>query len=259
MSKNKLRSVNTKFWDDPFIEELTPSDKLLFLYLLTNPLTNLLGVYEITIKRISFDTGLNQETIKKGFERFGKVRKAFFNENFVILPNWLKNQNLNYNMKVAVVREFKQLPNWLKNNIVGNGEEGFSNGSEGFETLMERFGKYEREIEREIEDESINDSKSFTKNDVDDIYKLYPSKCPIRKASSNKCSKDKDKIESILKSGKTVDEFKESIKKYISGCIETKTYVKNFKTFLSNMPDDQDMEITVSESEKPFKHEEPTL
>ena len=74
----KLRSVNTKFWEDPFIEDLTPSEKLLFLYLLTNPKANLLGVYEISLKKISYDTGLNNETIRKAFERFAKVQKAFF-------------------------------------------------------------------------------------------------------------------------------------------------------------------------------------
>ena len=122
---DKLRSVNTKFWDDPFIEELSPSEKLLFLYLLTNSLTNLLGVYEISIKRISYDTGLTKETISKGFERFSKSKKAFLtNDNYVILPNWLKNQHLNTNMKVAVSKEFDQLPNSLKNKILSNGSEG---------------------------------------------------------------------------------------------------------------------------------------
>lgn len=149
---NKLRSVNTKFWDDPFIEGLNPSEKLLFLYLITNPLTNLLGIYEITLKRISYDTGLSKETISKGFERFGMVKKAFYiKDNFIILPNWLKNQRLNSNMKVAVAREFQSLPINLKNSILTNGSERLGNDSEGFRMVMEGLGKYEIEIESEIE------------------------------------------------------------------------------------------------------------
>jgi hypothetical protein len=69
----KLRSVNTKFWNDPFIETLDNKEKLLFLYLLTNPLANILGIYEISLSRISFDTGLTIDTVEKalkGFERF---------------------------------------------------------------------------------------------------------------------------------------------------------------------------------------------
>ena len=65
----KLRSVNTKFWDDPFIEDLPPTEKLLFLYLLTNPLANLLGIYEITVKRISYDTGLSREAVLSGLKK----------------------------------------------------------------------------------------------------------------------------------------------------------------------------------------------
>jgi len=119
---DKLRSVNTKFWDDPFIEKLTPSEKLLFIYLLTNPLTNLLGIYEITIKRICYDTGLSKETISKGLKSFETLRKAFYTiNNYIILPNWLKNQRLNANMRVAVSKEFNLLPIDLKNKILGNG------------------------------------------------------------------------------------------------------------------------------------------
>ena len=160
----KLRSVNTKFWDDPFVEELTPSEKLLFLYLLTNPLANLLGVYEITKKRICYDTGLTKEAVTNGLERFGRVRKAFYCGNYIILPNWLKNQNLNKNMKIAVVREFNKLPNDIQANLLGNGSESLGNGSEAFGMILERFGKYEVEVEGEIEGEGEpekTDQKSF--------------------------------------------------------------------------------------------------
>jgi len=44
MSVGKQRIVNTKFRGDSFSTSLAPTEKLLFLYLLTNPLTNLSGV-----------------------------------------------------------------------------------------------------------------------------------------------------------------------------------------------------------------------
>jgi hypothetical protein len=72
---NKLRTVNVKFWQDSFIEEINSSEKLLFLYLLTNPLTNILGVYEISIKRISYDTGLSKENIEKALKGFERAKK----------------------------------------------------------------------------------------------------------------------------------------------------------------------------------------
>lgn len=152
---SKLRSVNTKFWDDSFIQDLTSSEKLLFLYLLTNPLTNILGIYEISIKRMMFDTGLKEEEINNALKRFETIRKAFFVQNIIILPNWLKNQHLNSNMRIAAAKEFYKLPKSLQDNILGKGYEWFSNDSKGFEMIPECLEKKEREIEeeREIEKE----------------------------------------------------------------------------------------------------------
>ena len=74
---NKLRSISTGIWCDTWFESLSPSEKLLFIYLITNERTNMLGIYEISINKISFDTGINKDIILKalkGFETIKKVR-----------------------------------------------------------------------------------------------------------------------------------------------------------------------------------------
>ena len=74
---SKLRSINTAIWSDTWFEDLTPNEKLLFIYLITNEKTNMLGVYEASVKKISFETGINKETVSKalkGFETIGKVK-----------------------------------------------------------------------------------------------------------------------------------------------------------------------------------------
>lgn len=106
----KLRSVNTYFWDDSFVQGLSPNSKLLFLYLLTNSLTNVLGIYEITLKRIVFDTGLTELSISKSFEDFGRLKKVYFIDNYIVLPNFLKNQSMNNNMKTGAVNVYNELP-----------------------------------------------------------------------------------------------------------------------------------------------------
>ena len=145
MANEKLRSVNTKFWEDTFIEDLSVENKLLFLYLLTNSYTNLLGIYEISLKRISYETGLKEETIRNGLKRFGMVRKVFyFNEKYIILRNFLKHQKLNANMQINVVRIFNELPNELKFSILGNGYQTISND---YQTILNGCLKYEVEVE----------------------------------------------------------------------------------------------------------------
>jgi len=171
---DKMRSINTKFWDDSFIQDLNPTEKLLFLYLLTNPLTNLLGIYEITLKRISFDTGLNKDVILKGLERFGMVKKVYYRDNFIIIPNFLKNQNLNKNMKIGVTNLFCSLPNDLKDSILSNGSQSVSND---YKTILNSLLKYEIEIESEKEEESkeeidipsFNDFKTYALDNKKDI------------------------------------------------------------------------------------------
>jgi hypothetical protein len=184
--KSKLRSVNTRFWDDPFVEDLTPSEKLLFLYLLTNSLTNLLGIYEITIKRITFDTGLNKESVLKALESFERLGKVYFISGFIVLPNFLKNQNLNPNMIKNVISEFGDLPEWLKTKLLENSEETQLNGLETIRNALAMLRKDEGEDEEEIEEESEGEEEA-------EILKYYHSVClelpkvqkltPKRKAS----------------------------------------------------------------------------
>ena len=70
------RYISTSFWDDEWIQELDPSEKLLYLYLMTNPLTNIAGVYKLSIRRISFDTGFTEDIVKNILERFEKDKKV---------------------------------------------------------------------------------------------------------------------------------------------------------------------------------------
>lgn len=149
----RLRSVNTKFWDDPWTQELSISERLLFLYLLTNPLTNLIGVYEISKRRILFDTGLTSDQLEKALKRFEKDSKCFYDEdsNHIILPNFLKNQSLNANMKVGALNCFEELPNGLKDRIISNGSKSFESLLNGLVKVKGK-GKVNNESEGEVEE-----------------------------------------------------------------------------------------------------------
>ena len=58
------RSIRMTFWTDTKIaEDFTPEDRYFYLYLMTNPHTNLPGCYEISIKQMSKDLGYEVETV----------------------------------------------------------------------------------------------------------------------------------------------------------------------------------------------------
>lgn len=77
-----FRKIHTEFWRDPkVLEELTPEDKLFFLYLLTNPNTTQVGIYKITKKQIVFELGYSQESVNALIDRFeNKYKIIKYNE-----------------------------------------------------------------------------------------------------------------------------------------------------------------------------------
>ncbi|MBA7569464.1 hypothetical protein ES708_11203 [subsurface metagenome] len=92
---SKERYLNTKFWDDNYIIEKDPIEKLIFLYLLTNTLTNIIGIYEISINRIAFDTGIDKDMVTKILERFEADDRAKYENGWIALKNFTKHQKNN--------------------------------------------------------------------------------------------------------------------------------------------------------------------
>ena len=64
------RIVSTDFWTDGKVDDFTPEDKYFMLYLLTNPSSTLLGIYEISIKQAAFHMGYSPETVTGLIDRF---------------------------------------------------------------------------------------------------------------------------------------------------------------------------------------------
>lgn len=91
----KKRYINTVFWDDAYVSNLDPSEKLLFIYIITNPCTNISGIYQISLKRISLDTGIEKEMVSKIFERFQKDDKILYKDGWIAVKNFIKHQNTN--------------------------------------------------------------------------------------------------------------------------------------------------------------------
>ena len=88
------RTVSLSFWTDTKIsDDFTPEDRYFYLYLFTNPHTNLSGCYEVSIKQMAYETGYNEATIKRLLDRFYGVHKvAIYSNNTkeVLLFNWHK-------------------------------------------------------------------------------------------------------------------------------------------------------------------------
>lgn len=111
---HKNRYINTHFWDDLYIVELDPIEKLLFLYLLTSPLNNIAGCYEIQLRRIAFDTGIDKDMVAKILQRFERDEKVYYIEGHILILNFAKHQKLNHNIVTGIEKVLNELPETIK-------------------------------------------------------------------------------------------------------------------------------------------------
>ena len=88
------RTISLTFWTDPkIIDDFTPEDRYFYLYLFTNPHTNLCGCYEVSIKTMVNETGYSKDTIERLISRFTETHKVIDYDDFtkeVLLINWHK-------------------------------------------------------------------------------------------------------------------------------------------------------------------------
>jgi len=109
----KQRYINTKFWVDSYISNLDPIEKLLFLYCITNQYTEISGVYEIPLKTIATDTGIDKEMVTKVLARFEKDKKLKYSSGWIAIKNFIKHQDSeNPKIKRGIEISMENCPEW---------------------------------------------------------------------------------------------------------------------------------------------------
>ena len=107
----KTRLLETKFWKDAYIVELTIEQRLLYIYLLTNERVNIIHCYEISDREILFDTGIDRGILTPSKTQFQKDGKFSFYKDYVFLINACKYESYigekNDNAKLKL---YKQMP-----------------------------------------------------------------------------------------------------------------------------------------------------
>lgn len=88
------RIVDTSFWnDEKVVERFTPEDRYFMLYLLTNPHSTQLGVYQITKRHMAFELGYSVEAVSALIDRFENrygIIKYSTETSEVAIKNYLK-------------------------------------------------------------------------------------------------------------------------------------------------------------------------
>lgn len=108
---SKHRVVKSDFWVDKYIEGLQIKERYFFLYLLTNPNTNILGIYQSTLKRICFETDLDMESVESILHKFKTDDKVHYVDDYVMMVNFQRHQRPNTTMKKGIISLLDSLPN----------------------------------------------------------------------------------------------------------------------------------------------------
>jgi hypothetical protein len=106
------RQVQTTFWQDDFVLNLTPEEKYFYLFLLTNSKTKQCGIYQLPVQVIVFETGYNQETVEKLLHRFIDYGKIIYSSKTkeIGIVNWQKyNPAESPKIKACVIKELKEI------------------------------------------------------------------------------------------------------------------------------------------------------
>lgn len=155
---SKHRVVKSDFWIDEYIETLGVEARYLFLYFLTCPETNILGIYKTTIRRICFETLIERNEVEIYLKRFSDDDKVHFIDGHILMVNFQKHQNPSGTMKVGINKLFHELPNTVKEFI-------FSKKSKIYNRLSKSIIDYDRvNINKDInkgKDNNINPVLDF--------------------------------------------------------------------------------------------------
>ena len=234
------RIVDTSFWTDGKVDEFSPEDKYFMLYLLTNPFSTQLGIYEISIKQVAFQLGYSMDSVKVLIERFeNKYGMIIFSPktNEIAIKNFLRHSIIKGGAPVrdCLIKEMKGVKNKELIARVFAHIKGYEKLNETVKNVIAEYEEkngvlsYSNEKQNENENENDNDNEVSSPDTGNDSSNdtLNVSEPPIS------YQQIVDLYHSICKSFPTVRSLSEARKKAIRARLKTYT-IDDFRTVFEN-------------------------
>lgn len=181
------RVVDTEFWNDSKVSDLfSAEDKYFMLYLLTNPHTTQLGIYELSISKAANELGYSKDVVKVLLERFeNKYGLIKYNEitNEIAIKNFLRHSIVKGGKPVmdCLLKEEKKIKDKSLLLYIFNNLNNYSNTlnitvKEFIDNINNIYNNNDNErIVPRIVDESSDLIKELEKN-FQILYDSYPKK-----------------------------------------------------------------------------------
>ena len=178
------RVVDIDFWNDSKVSDLfSAEDKYFMLYLLTNPHTTQLGIYELPISKAANELGYSKDAVKVLLDRFEtKYELIKYNEitSEIAIKNFLRHSIVKGGKPVmdCLLKEEKKVKDksllvYIFNNL--------NNYTNTLNITVKEFIDNINTIYNDNDNERIvprivNDELAELEKNFDLIYKIYPKK-----------------------------------------------------------------------------------
>lgn len=177
------RIVDTAFWTDGKMDDFSPEDRYFYLYLMTNPFSTQLGIYEISVKQVAFQLGYSMDSVKVLLERFqNKYGLIMYDPETseIAIKNYLRHSIVKGGAPVrdCLIREIKKVKN---KNLIDKVFEHIKNDTSLNETVRNLLDEYEQiGVNLRYSNETNNDNYIDNENEVSP----HDTKCDSRKTAS---------------------------------------------------------------------------
>lgn len=225
------RNISTTFWTDSKVaDDFTAEDKYIYLYLFTNPHSNLCGCYEVSYKQIAYEAGISVDKAKKLIDRlqneFNVIRYDGKTKEVLILNwhkyNWTKSEKFRKpllkeieKVKSPSFREYLfKAYNGELDTVSANGRYPIDTVSDFEDTVSAEEIHEEYPIDTTVTvtvTDTVSDTDTVTESESDtetvkEIVEYLNEMCGTKyKASSEKTRK---LIRARLNDGFTVEDFR---------------------------------------------------
>ena len=164
------RNVSLSFWEDnKVVDNFTYKDKYFLLYLLTNPHTNLIGCYEVSIRQMSNELELDKSEVEELLTRMEQVHKVILyaeETKEILIKNWYK---YNWTKSEKLLKKVESLIQYIKSEKL----------RKELEKILERYRvsigyPYPRytSVSVSVSDSDLNINNNININNLDNSTKL---------------------------------------------------------------------------------------
>ena len=211
------RPVDTGFWTDGKVENFSPEDKYFMLYLLTNPFTTQLGIYEMRIKQAAFQLGYSEDAVNVLLDRFENTYGIIIyskETREVAIKNFLRHSIVKGGKPVedCIKKEMSKVKN---KSLINRVFDFISDKDDLNETVKKIINEYDNDNDNDNDNERIvHDSSTIRQiveylNEKADVSYKYTTK------------KTQEAIRARLAEGNKLEDFKTVIDKKCAEWIGT--------------------------------------